>query len=152
MLQLRRKAMNFLWYSLTLDESTILSSTSQHLVFIRGVNLDFYITEDLVSVCSMHGTTTGNTCSWKCRKLCNTITFRGISVNVLQLMEEKAWLEWGSFWWGRSGLSWKIFHSRALYLFTAIFISKHSVGNTYLNISCVRRPAFLRWTLFGVMH
>ena len=30
-----------------------LSSMSQHLVFIRVVNLDFYITEDLLFICSM---------------------------------------------------------------------------------------------------
>ncbi|XP_042204155.1 general transcription factor II-I repeat domain-containing protein 2-like [Homarus americanus] len=58
-LQIREKAKNLLWYSLVLDESTDLSSTSQLLVFIRGVNLDFQITEELASVCSMHGTTTG---------------------------------------------------------------------------------------------
>ncbi|XP_076304588.1 general transcription factor II-I repeat domain-containing protein 2-like [Tachypleus tridentatus] len=58
-LQIRQKARNFIWYSLVLDESTDLSSTSQLLVFIRGVNLDFQITEELASVCSMHGRTTG---------------------------------------------------------------------------------------------
>ncbi|XP_076335740.1 general transcription factor II-I repeat domain-containing protein 2-like [Tachypleus tridentatus] len=58
-LQIRQKARNFLWYSLELDESTDLSSTSQLLVFIGGINLDFQITEELASVCSMHGRTTG---------------------------------------------------------------------------------------------
>ena len=43
---------------LAMDESTDLTSTSQLLIFIRGVNLDFEITEQLASVCSMHGTTT----------------------------------------------------------------------------------------------
>ena len=46
-----------LWH--WLDESTDLSSTSQLLVFIRGVNLDYQIMEELASVCSIHGTTTG---------------------------------------------------------------------------------------------
>ena len=58
-LQIHEKAKNFLWYSLAMDESTDLSSTSQLLVFIRGVNCNFQITEELASVCSMHGTTTG---------------------------------------------------------------------------------------------
>ena len=40
-LHIRQKAMNLLWYSLALDDSTDLSSTSQPLVFIHGVNLDF---------------------------------------------------------------------------------------------------------------
>ena len=42
-----------------MDESTDLTSSSQFLIFICGVNLDFEITEQLASVCSMHGTTTG---------------------------------------------------------------------------------------------
>ena len=58
-LQICEKARNLLWYSLALDESTDLSSTSQLLMFIRGINLDFPITEELASVCSMHGTKTG---------------------------------------------------------------------------------------------
>ncbi|XP_076354394.1 general transcription factor II-I repeat domain-containing protein 2-like [Tachypleus tridentatus] len=58
-LQICQKARNVLWYSLALDESTDLSSTSQLLMFIHGVNLDFQITEELASVCSMHGRTTG---------------------------------------------------------------------------------------------
>ena len=36
-----------------------LSITSELLVFIGGVNWYFQITEDLASVCSMHGTTIG---------------------------------------------------------------------------------------------
>ena len=82
MLQIREKARNLLWYSLALDESTDLSSTSQLLVFIRGVNLDFQITEDLASVCSMHGTTTEKTFSWKCKFFCKTINqLRGVTVD-----------------------------------------------------------------------
>ena len=57
--QLQQKAENFLWYSLAMDESIDLTSTSQLLIFIRGVNLDFKIIERLASVCSMHETTTG---------------------------------------------------------------------------------------------
>ena len=51
-LQIREKAKN-LWYSLALDESIDLSSTSQLLVYIRGVNLDFQITEEL-AICLQH--------------------------------------------------------------------------------------------------
>ena len=41
-----------------MDKSTTdLTSTSQLLIFIRGVNLDFEIAEQLASVCSMRGTT-----------------------------------------------------------------------------------------------
>ncbi|XP_039264551.2 general transcription factor II-I repeat domain-containing protein 2A-like [Styela clava] len=57
--QIRDKVKNFLWYSLALDESTDVSSTSQLLIFIRGVDTKLNITEELVSVCSMHGTAIG---------------------------------------------------------------------------------------------
>ncbi|XP_076372709.1 general transcription factor II-I repeat domain-containing protein 2-like isoform X1 [Tachypleus tridentatus] len=58
-LQIHQKARNFLWYSLALDKSIVLWSTSQLLVFIHGVNLDFQIMEELASVCSTHGRTSG---------------------------------------------------------------------------------------------
>nr|XP_039264551.1 general transcription factor II-I repeat domain-containing protein 2-like [Styela clava] len=57
--QIHDKVKNFLWYSLALDESTDVSSTSQLLIFIRGVDTKLNITEELVSVCSMHGTAIG---------------------------------------------------------------------------------------------
>ena len=52
-----KKAENFLEYSLVMDESTDLTSPTQLLIIIRGVNLDFEITEKLTIVRSMHGTT-----------------------------------------------------------------------------------------------
>ena len=39
-LQINQADKNLLWYYLVLDDLTDLSSTSQHLVFIRGINLD----------------------------------------------------------------------------------------------------------------
>ncbi|XP_077974754.1 general transcription factor II-I repeat domain-containing protein 2-like [Styela clava] len=57
--QIHDKAKNFLSYSLALDESTDVSSTSQLLIFIRGIDTKLNITEEVASVCSMHGTTTG---------------------------------------------------------------------------------------------
>ncbi|XP_076327157.1 general transcription factor II-I repeat domain-containing protein 2-like [Tachypleus tridentatus] len=85
-LQIRHKARNFLWYSLALDESTDLSSTSQLLVFIRGVNLDFQITEELASVSSMHGRTTGEDMFMEVHKTLQDYNLqwkqlRGVTVN-----------------------------------------------------------------------
>ena len=57
--QLQQKAENFLWYSLAMNESTDLASASQLLIFLRGIYLDFETTEHLPSVCSTHGTATG---------------------------------------------------------------------------------------------
>ncbi|XP_029656889.1 general transcription factor II-I repeat domain-containing protein 2-like [Octopus sinensis] len=58
-LQICEKTSNMLWYSLALDESVDISGTSQLLIFIRGVDENISITEELASVCSIHGTTTG---------------------------------------------------------------------------------------------
>ncbi|XP_029654922.1 general transcription factor II-I repeat domain-containing protein 2-like [Octopus sinensis] len=57
--QLKDKASKFVCFSVALDESIDVSDTSQLLLFIRGINANFEITEELVSVHSMHGTTTG---------------------------------------------------------------------------------------------
>jgi len=42
-----------------LDESTDVCDTSQLLVFIRGVDSEFNVIQELASVPSMHSTTTG---------------------------------------------------------------------------------------------
>ena len=47
------------YFSLALDESTDISDTSQLLIFVRLVNADFPITEELVEMRSMMSTTTG---------------------------------------------------------------------------------------------
>ncbi|CAI9716044.1 transcription factor II-I repeat domain-containing 2-like [Octopus vulgaris] len=57
--QLKDKTSKFVCFSVALDESIDVSDTSQLLLFIRGINANFEITEELVSVHSMHGTTTG---------------------------------------------------------------------------------------------
>ncbi|CAM4457261.1 unnamed protein product [Lepidochelys olivacea] len=57
--QMNEKAKKFEWFSLALDESTDVSDTSQLLLFIHGVGSNFEVMEELASVHSMHGTTTG---------------------------------------------------------------------------------------------
>lgn len=58
-LQLNENMKKFEWFSLALDESTDVMDTSQLLLFVRGVDKDFIVTEELVSVHSMNDTTTG---------------------------------------------------------------------------------------------
>ncbi|CAI9741431.1 Hypothetical predicted protein [Octopus vulgaris] len=58
-LRIREKAKKFLWYSLARDESAGLSRTSQLLVSICGFNCNFEIIEEMASICSIRGTTTG---------------------------------------------------------------------------------------------
>jgi hypothetical protein len=49
--QLKQKASEFCFYSLAMDEGTDLKDTAQLLVFIRGVDGNFEITEELL-VCA----------------------------------------------------------------------------------------------------
>jgi hypothetical protein len=57
--QLREKAEEFKYYSLAMDESTDSTDTAQLLIFIRGTDENFAITEELAGLCSMKGRTTG---------------------------------------------------------------------------------------------
>ena len=50
---------NFSVYSICLDESTDVGDTAQLAIFVRGLDTDFNITGDLLELCSMKGTTTG---------------------------------------------------------------------------------------------
>ncbi|PVD22950.1 hypothetical protein C0Q70_16210 [Pomacea canaliculata] len=57
--KLRDKAARFEMFSIAADESTDSSDTAQLLVFIRGTNSDFELTEELAAMRGMHGNTTG---------------------------------------------------------------------------------------------
>ena len=46
-------------YSLALDESTDQSDTAQLLIFIRGIDENFNIIEEMLDLCQIKGTTTG---------------------------------------------------------------------------------------------
>ena len=57
--QLMEKGKDFIAYSLAVDESNDTSDTAQLSIFIRGVDLSLCITEELLGLKLMHGTTTG---------------------------------------------------------------------------------------------
>ncbi|XP_076356891.1 general transcription factor II-I repeat domain-containing protein 2-like [Tachypleus tridentatus] len=57
--QLKDRAKEFEYFFIVLDESTDVSDTLQLLLFIRGVNINFEVIEELASVHSLHGTTPG---------------------------------------------------------------------------------------------
>ena len=57
--QLLNKIKTFKWFSLALDESTDIQDTAQLLIFIRGIDDKFLITEELLSLEHLKDTTTG---------------------------------------------------------------------------------------------
>ena len=56
--QLMEKRKDFIAYSLAVEESSDTSDTAQLSIFIRGVDSSLCITEELLGLKSMHGTTT----------------------------------------------------------------------------------------------
>ena len=57
--QVTSKTQRFTQYSLAMDESTDVNDTSQLLIFVRGVDDELNVTQELASLNSMHSTTTG---------------------------------------------------------------------------------------------
>lgn len=57
--QLLAVSRNFEWFSIALDESTDCQDTAQLLIYIRGIDDNFVITEELLSIESLKDTTTG---------------------------------------------------------------------------------------------
>ncbi|KAF0749188.1 general transcription factor II-I repeat domain-containing protein 2-like, partial [Aphis craccivora] len=57
--QVQDKVKHFQYFSIALDESTDMVDTAQLLIFLRGVNANFEITEELRALESLSSTTTG---------------------------------------------------------------------------------------------
>ncbi|XP_022165780.1 protein FAM200A-like [Myzus persicae] len=51
--------MNCAYFSIALDESTDVSDVSQLLIFVRVISLQFEMYEELLELCSLHGSTKG---------------------------------------------------------------------------------------------
>lgn len=56
--QLKEKINSFNFFSLAMGESTDIRDTAQLLIFIRGIDDNFNVYEELADVCSLKGTTT----------------------------------------------------------------------------------------------
>ena len=50
---------SFQWLSIALDESTDIQDTAQLLIYLRGIDENFEITEKLLSMESLKDTATG---------------------------------------------------------------------------------------------
>ena len=137
--QLQQKAENFLWYSLATDESTDLTSTSQLLIFIRGVNLDFEITEQLASVCSMHGTTTGEDLFLEIEKIlqCYSLHWNKLQCITVDGGKNMARLKKGLV--GRIMSKLEELHLRKALSLHCI-IHQQALCSKHLDISCVMQP------------
>ncbi|XP_065444398.1 general transcription factor II-I repeat domain-containing protein 2A-like [Chrysemys picta bellii] len=57
--QLTERAKDFVAYSLAVDETTDATDTAQLAIFIRGVDSNLCVTEEILDIKSMHGTTKG---------------------------------------------------------------------------------------------
>lgn len=70
----------FTAYSVALDESTEITDSAQLAIFIRGINDQFEVTEELLSLCPMHGCTTAKDIFGQ---LCDAIEHAGLPWNRL---------------------------------------------------------------------
>ena len=73
--QLREKAKHFNSYSLARDESTDVTDTAQLAIYVRGVDDNFEVMEELLTMIPMHGQTTGQEIF---RQLCDSIVDAGL--------------------------------------------------------------------------
>uniref|UniRef100_A0A0L8FLU3 Uncharacterized protein n=1 Tax=Octopus bimaculoides TaxID=37653 RepID=A0A0L8FLU3_OCTBM len=55
--QLIEKGKDFVVYSLTVDETTDMTDRAQQAIFIRGVDSNLFVMEEILDIKSMHGTT-----------------------------------------------------------------------------------------------
>lgn len=58
-IQLKDKPEDFVAYSLAVDESADRMDTVQLSIFIQGVDTQFSVTEELLDLRAVHGTTSG---------------------------------------------------------------------------------------------
>nr|XP_021321998.1 LOW QUALITY PROTEIN: general transcription factor II-I repeat domain-containing protein 2B-like [Danio rerio] len=73
--QLCEKAKCFDAYDVALDESTDITDTAQLTIYVRGVDCNFELTEELLTIIPMHGQTTANEIF---RHLCDTLKNAGL--------------------------------------------------------------------------
>jgi galactitol-specific phosphotransferase system IIB component len=78
---LKEKAANFQWFSEAMDESTDVSDTAQLALFVRGIDNEFNVTEELACLMAMKGTTTSEDLNDKIKKV-----LQKLNVRILKLV------------------------------------------------------------------
>lgn len=73
--QLSEKAKHFHSYLIALDESTDVTDTAQLAIYVRGVDDNCDVTEELLTIIPTHGQTTGQEID---RHLCDSIVNAGL--------------------------------------------------------------------------
>ena len=58
-------------YSLALDESTDQSDTAQLVIYIRGIDENFNIIDEMLDLCQIKGTTTGKDIQYMSVLICH---------------------------------------------------------------------------------
>ncbi|XP_076056619.1 general transcription factor II-I repeat domain-containing protein 2-like [Oratosquilla oratoria] len=78
--QLLTTSGSFHWFSIALDESNYIQDTTQLLIYIRGIDGNFEITEELLSMESLRDTVTGK---YLYNSVINTLIRSGLSLDKL---------------------------------------------------------------------
>lgn len=76
---------NFEWFSIALDERTDLQDTAQLLIYVRGIDDSFEITEELLSMECPKDSTTGKDLF---EGFINSITQSGLSLDKLEVLQQ----------------------------------------------------------------
>ncbi|XP_061092579.1 protein FAM200A-like [Conger conger] len=78
--QLMERSKDIIAYCLAVDESTDMTDTAQLAIFIRGVDSSLCVTEEILDIKSMHGTTTEK---YIFEKVCQSVTDMKLPWNKL---------------------------------------------------------------------
>ena len=91
MQQLKKKINSFNFFSLEIDESTDVYDSAQLLIFIRGIDDNFNVYEELVDLCSVKGTTTGEDLFVDFDKLLYSLEYPNIGVEKISKCNNRWW-------------------------------------------------------------
>jgi hypothetical protein len=92
---LKEKIARLKAFSIALDDSTDASDTAQLVIFIRGVDADFSITEELLTLRPLKGTTTGKDIFETVNAVFERFGLNGVHYLAYALMEPLQWLVHG---------------------------------------------------------